>query len=94
MDITAIAITAIVFGCGTGVITKMLDTFGGRKKETLSLEAKAAQERARTLELQLVETNRQNETLQKQLEWHTKMLDTQDKLMKQITDGNRERASA
>ena len=69
------------------MVTTFIDkAFGGKQKQA-QLEAKMAQERARLLETQVVEAHRQNEQLQKQLEWHTKMLETQDRLMKQLTDG-------
>ena len=94
MDITAIAIVGIIFGCGTGIISKFLETFGGRKKDALTNDLKSAQDRVRMLELQVVESHRQNDQLQKQLEWHTKMLETQDRLMKQLSDGQARPAEA
>jgi hypothetical protein len=36
----------------------------------------------------------QNEQLQKQLEWHAKLLETQDNLMKQLTSGTHSNSSA
>ena len=66
-----------VFGCPTWVLSKLIDrAFGGRQKQGLAeaKEAKEALDRARTLEAQLVDAHRQNDQLQKQLEWHTKML--------------------
>ena len=76
-----------VFGCPTWVLSKLIDrAFGGRKKQGQA-EAKEALDRARTLEAQLVDAHRQNDQLQKQLEWHTKMLETQDRLVKQIGNG-------
>jgi uncharacterized membrane protein (DUF106 family) len=83
--IMVIVVTAI--GCGTGIILTFIDkVFGGKQKQA-QLEARMAQERVRSLEAQLVDSHRQSEMLQKQLEWHTKMLETQDKMMKQLTDG-------
>jgi hypothetical protein len=77
----------VIVGCVTGIITNFTDkAFGGKQKQA-QLEAKMAQERARLLETQLIESQRQNDQLQKQLEWHTKMLETQDRLMKSLTDG-------
>ena len=79
-----------VFGCPTWVLSKLIDrAFGGRQKQgqAEAKEAKEALDRARTLEAQLVDAHRQNDQLQKQLEWHTKMLETQDRLVKQIGNG-------
>ena len=74
--------------CFTGIVTTFIDkAFGGKQKQA-QLEAKMAHDRARLLEAQLVDAHRQNEQLQKQLEWHTKMLETQDRLMKQLGDGH------
>ena len=61
-----------VFGCPTWLLSKLIDRAFGRKQP--QLDAKAALDRARALELQLVEARIQNDQLQKQLEWHTKML--------------------
>ncbi|HEU5314570.1 MAG TPA: hypothetical protein VFX49_00545 [Chloroflexota bacterium] len=81
-----IALTGI--GCGTAIVLTFIDkVFGGNRKQ-LQQEVKMAQERARLTEAQLIESHRQNDQLQKQLEWHTKMLETQDRLMKQLTDGS------
>jgi hypothetical protein len=88
ISVMVVVITAI--GCGTATVLTFMDkAFGGKTKQA-QLEAKMAQERARMLELQLVESQRHGEQLAKQLEWHTKMLETQDRLMKQLTDGSRE----
>ena len=78
-----------VFGCPTWVLSKLIDrAFGARQKGlTEAKEAKEALERARTLEAQLLDAHRQNDQLQKQLEWNTKMLEAQDKLVKQIGNG-------
>ena len=79
-------VSLTVIGCGTATILTFMDkAFGGKQKHA-QLEAKMAQERARLLESQLIESQRQNDQLQKQLEWHTKMLETQDRMMKQLTD--------
>ena len=88
MDGTIMIVALTAIGCGTATVLTFMDkVFGGKQKQA-QLEAKMAQERARVLEAQLVESHRQNEQLQKQLEWHTKMLDTQDRLMKQLSDGS------
>jgi uncharacterized membrane protein (DUF106 family) len=87
MDPFSMVLGIVFIACGTGVITTFIDkAFGGKQKQA-QMEAKMAEDRARMLELQLVESHRQSEQLQKQLEWHTKMLETQDRLMKQLTDG-------
>jgi uncharacterized membrane protein YgaE (UPF0421/DUF939 family) len=87
MEVFEMVTIVVGFGCATGVITTFIDkAFGGKQKQA-QLEAKMAQERARLLELQIVEAHRQNDQLTKQLEWHTKMLETQDRLMKSLTDG-------
>ena len=86
MEVFEMVTIVVGFGCATGVITTFIDkAFGGKQKQT-QLEAKMAQERARLLEAQVIDAHRQNDLLQKQLEWHTKMLETQDRLMKSLTD--------
>ena len=93
MEVFEMVTIVVALGCGTGILTTFIDkAFGGKQKQS-QLEAKMAAERARLLELQLVESNRQNDQLQKQLEWHTKMLETQDRLMKQLTDGKPQSSS-
>ena len=75
-----------VFGCPTWLLSKLIDrAFGGKQKQALT-ETKEAQDRARALELQLVDARVQNDQLQKQLEWHTKMLETQDRLTQRVRD--------
>src|SRR6266511_3097418 len=94
MDPFSMVVAVVSVGCFTGIVTTFIDkAFGGKQKQA-QLEAKMAQERAQMLELQLVESQRQNDQLQKQLEWHTKMLETQDKLMNRLTDGSRPAESA
>src|SRR5687768_13758597 len=79
-----------VFGCPTWLVSKLIDrAFAGRQKQGQmdAREAKEALDRARSLETQLMDAHRQNDQLQKQLEWNTKMLETQDRLVKQIGNG-------
>ena len=83
--IMVIVLTAI--GCGTATVLTFMDKVLGGKQKQLQEEVKAQKDRARMLEAQVVDAHRQNEQLQKQLEWHTKMLETQDRLMKSLTDG-------
>ena len=83
--IMVLALTAM--GCGTATLLTLMDKVFGGKQKQLQEEVKAQKERARLLEAQLIDAHRQNEQFQKQLEWHTKMLETQDRLMKSLTDG-------
>ena len=79
-----------VFGCPTWVLSKLIDrAFAGKQKQGLTeaKEGKEALDRARALESQLLDAHRQNDQLQKQLEWNTKMLETQDRLVKQLSNG-------
>lgn len=94
MDITAVAIVGIIFGCGTGVLTKFMDTISGSRvrarEQELRLkehEALAAQDRIRLLETQVIEARRENESLRKQMEWHAKLLETQDQMMRRLLPG-------
>jgi hypothetical protein len=80
-----VALTAI--GCGTGIVITFIDkVFGGQKKKYQD-QARLAEERARALELQLAEARRQAQLLEKQVEWHSRLLETQDRLVKQIGAG-------
>jgi hypothetical protein len=89
MDPFSMVVAIVFLGCGTGIVTNFINkAFGGRSKQA-QLEAKMAQDRARMLELQLAEAQRHNDQLRTQLEWHTRMLETQDKLMNRLTDGSR-----
>jgi hypothetical protein len=75
-----------VFGCPTWLLSKLIDrAFGGKQKQAPT-DAKEAQDRVRALESQLLDVRLQNDHLQKQLEWHTKMLETQDRLMRRAGD--------
>ena len=88
MEGTVFVLVLTAIGCGTGIVITFIDKVFGGKQKSLQQEVKAQQDCARLLESQLVESHRQNDQLQKQLEWHTKMLETQDRLMKQLTDGS------
>jgi hypothetical protein len=88
-----VAITAI--GCSTAVILTLIDkVFGlGKSKDRSRLEAaqhqlRLAEERGQQQELRIVELSRQNDQLQKQVEWHGKLLETQDQMLKRLGSGD------
>jgi hypothetical protein len=92
MDFFSAAVAITTIGCGTGIIITFIDkAFGGRSKAKLR-EAqqvlRLAEERERQHELRIVELSRQNEQLQKQLEWHGKLLETQDQMLKRLGSGD------
>jgi hypothetical protein len=94
MDIGSglVALTAI--GCGTAIVLTFIDkVFGGRQKQTQQ-QLRAAEERARQIEQQLADERRHNEQLQKQVEWHGKLLETQDRMLNRLSgpSGHEERA--
>lgn len=73
-----VALTAI--GCGTGIVISFITTVGKaltRGKSGSPQELQLARERVRHLELQLVETHRQADLLQKQVDWHSRLLEAQ-----------------
>ena len=74
MEFFEFATVVTVFGCITGVIITTVDKVFDRRHRTRDVELKAAQERARLQEMQIVELHRQNEALQKQVEWHARLL--------------------
>ena len=76
-----------VFGCPTWLLSKLIDRAFGGKQKRAPAEAGEALDRVRALESQLLDAHRQNDQLQKQLEWHTKMLETQDRLTQRM-NGN------
>ena len=70
-----VALAAI--GCGTGVVGMTLRTlFGGRGR---AAELELAATRARLSQLEL-----DNEQLRKQVEWHARLLDAQDRVVAQL----------
>jgi hypothetical protein len=77
----------IFIGSVAAIARKLIEAVscGGRHQATAA-ELRAAQDRVRTLEAQLVDARLPNDQLQKLLEWHTRMLETQDRLVKQLTD--------
>ena len=76
----------IFLGSVTAIARKLIDACaGGGKHKAAAAELRATQDRARTLESQLVAARRQNEQLQTQLEWDARMLKTQDRLVEQLT---------
>ncbi len=92
MDFFSAAVAITTIGCGTGIIINFIDkAFGGRSKSRLreaQQELKLAEERGRQQELRIVELSRQNDQLQKQVEWHGKLLETQDQMLKRLGSGD------
>jgi hypothetical protein len=82
-----VAIAMVVIGGPTWVVSNFVNKVFGSRHKHAQMEARMAQDRAQLLEAQLVDAHRQNEQLQRQLEWHAKMVETQDTLVKQLTDG-------
>jgi tRNA splicing ligase len=85
-----VALTAI--GCGTAVVLTMIDKLFGGNKEKLKLEdarreLRHALDLNRQQELRIVDLSRQNDQLQKQVEWHGKLLETQDQMLKRLGSG-------
>ncbi len=73
----------------SGIARKAIDAFsrgrGGRRSgKHAAAELSATQDRVRALEAQLLDARRQNDQLQQQLEWHTRLLETQDRLVTQL----------
>ena len=88
MEPLAFVFGLIFLGTVTTTARKLIDAFtGGGKSKATTAELRASQDHARSLETQLLDARLQNGQLQKQLEWHNKMLDTQDRLVKQLTNG-------
>ncbi len=85
MDPVSIIGMMMFFGTILAVVRMLVHAFTGGGKKALAAELSAAQDRARSLEVQLIDSHRQVDQLQKQLDWHVKMLDTQDRLVKQLT---------
>jgi hypothetical protein len=92
MDFFSAAVALTAIGCGTGIIITFIDkAFGGRSKSRLreaQQELRLAEERNRQQELRIVELSRQNDQLQKQVEWHGKLLETQDQMLKRLGSGD------
>jgi TolA-binding protein len=92
MEGTVFVLALSAIGCGTAVVITFIDkvfgVFGTTKHKARLQEAQQqlqiADERGRYKDLRIVELSRQNEQLQKQLEWHGKMLDTQDQMLKRL----------
>ena len=90
MEPLAFVFGLIFLGSVTGIVRMVIQaaTGGGGRLKALAAELHAAHDRARTLETQLLDARLQNDHAQKQLEWHTKLLETQDRLMKQLSDSS------
>jgi hypothetical protein len=83
--IATIVLTAI--GCGTGIVITVIDKLFSGKHKRYQEQLRLSEERLRQLEAQLVEAHRQNDLLQKQVEWHAKLLEAQDRIVKQLGPG-------
>lgn len=79
---TLVAITAI--GCATGAFCTAVNRLFGGRGRAKEADLRAAEERARLLEAQVSELRRHNELLEKQVEWHGKLLETQDRVVRQL----------
>src|SRR5687768_3409851 len=86
MGLVEVVIAIVVVGGPTWVVSKFIDSAFGSRRKQAQLEAELAQDRARALEARLVDAHRQTQQLQQQLDWHTKLLATQDTLVKQLAD--------
>jgi|RhiMetdeSRZDD1v2_1073273.scaffolds.fasta_scaffold366947_2 hypothetical protein len=71
-----------------GGLVKIAGRIFGTRGKASAAELSAAQERIRSLEMQLLDSHRQNEQLQKQLDWHAKLLETQDRFVKQLASAS------
>lgn len=78
------ATVAIVFGSGAAVAITAINRFFDARSRPRERELKLAEERASRQELRIAELARQNEQLHDQLAWNTKLLESQDRLMKQL----------
>jgi hypothetical protein len=68
----ATAVTAI--GCGTGVVVSTVQqVFGGRQRQREALTT--SEERIRQQAQEIVALRLQNEQLQRELEWHSRLLE-------------------
>lgn len=99
MDVQVFVVVLTTIGCGTGIVCTAIDKIYGERKERLKLAERErerastlSEERMRVQELQLAELRRQNEQLQKQLDWHNKLLEAQ--LPPPRPEGRDPRASA
>lgn len=80
----------LLLGTVTGIVKMLTSAFASRGAlsgtvyaghQTLVAEPRSTQNHMRALEIQLHESRLQNDQLQKQLEWHNKLLETQDRLI-------------
>jgi hypothetical protein len=84
MDFWIAVVLLTTVGCGTGIVITAMDKLFDGKKKAREQELKLAQERLRMQELQVIELRCQNEQLQKQLDWHAKLLEAQTQQAKQL----------
>lgn len=87
MDPFTMVALVTFLGCGTGVIVTTVDKLTDRRARAREQELRLVQERTRQQEERIVELRRQNEQLQKQLEWHATLVEAQDRVVKQLGDG-------
>src|SRR5438093_544659 len=78
-----VGLTAI--GCGTAIVLTFIDKVFGNRQKQHQQQLRAAEERARQLEQQLADERRHNEQLQRQVEWHGKLLETQDRMLNRLS---------
>jgi hypothetical protein len=64
-------------GCGTGIVSMLLRTFSGGRRRAAELELAAARARLTQLELD-------NEQLRRQVEWHSRLLEAQDRVVSRL----------
>jgi hypothetical protein len=76
-SVFVIALTAI--GCGTGIIITAMEKFSDSRKRAREHELRLTSERLQQQELQIIELRRQNELLQKQIEWSNRLLEAQQR---------------
>jgi hypothetical protein len=70
-----VALAAI--GCGTGVVGMLVNAISGGRRRAADQELAASRARLAQLELD-------NEQLRRQVEWHARLLDAQDRIVAQL----------
>jgi hypothetical protein len=71
-----------VTGCITGVI--FVDRFLGPARRAAEHNLRLAEQRIQEQQLRIAELERHNGELREQLEWHRKLLEAQDTVLKQL----------
>jgi hypothetical protein len=77
MEFTLMLVVLVALGGGIAVTLTLIDKIFNSRRRTLETELLLEKERRRARELRIAEIERENEKLQRQIEWYQRLLENE-----------------